>query len=223
MNNSSIYRSYLFEIKLPEPIVVPAGILTVGYAIVLAFDFLLVRNEKKLSKFISPLQLYTLIGLYHFILPILFESKYNFGNISFMLHPWSVAGQIIFLANSNMTAKQWVWNCVKIASCQDESPTTDTNREIRIKGLKKVARGCAKIAFMKIVLDRLLPDDLSILLSYPVFSLDSLYLTYILAFRIYCMVSVSDVITGLVQALFSIRFLDTFDNPFMAYRYIAHY
>lgn len=215
---SSAYPSYLFEIKLPKPIIVPAGTLTLGYAITLAFDYLLVRNEKKFSRYLSPVQLHFMMGVYHFILPIVFASKYDFGNLSFMLHPWSVALQIIFLTNSQLTWKQWLKNIIRIATFLDESPTMETDREIRLKGLKRVARGIAKIAFMKIVLDRLLPDDLSILLSYSVFSLESFYITYVLAFRIYCMTSCSDVLTGLVQSLFLIRFQDAFHNPFVAYR-----
>lgn len=218
-NNSSIYRSYLFEIQLPEPIIVPAGILTFGYALTLGFDYLLVKNEKRLSKYISSSKLFTMIGVYHFILPIVFASKYNFGNISFMLHPWSIAIQIVFLANSNITWNEWLVSLSRIVTSIDDSPTTDTPREIRLKGLKKVVRGCAKFAFMRLVLDKYLPDDLSILLSYPVFSLQSFYITYLLALRIYCMIGISDVLIGIVQGLFLTRIHDSFDNPFFAYRY----
>ncbi|KAI7890153.1 uncharacterized protein EV154DRAFT_256623 [Mucor mucedo] len=216
--SSSPYTSYVVDIHLPPAIIIPPVILTLVYVLVLTIDYVLIKNDAKLASIISPMKLRVLIAVYHFLLPIVFASKYDFGNISFMLQPWTTALQIVFLAKTDLSIKKWVAMLFKVATFQDDSPTTDTSREIRIQGLKKVARGSIKFVFMKLVLDGLLPKDLSDLLGMPVFSPRALFITYVLAFRIYCMMGVTDIIMGLVQCTCLIRFKDIFDNPFMASR-----
>lgn len=216
--SSSPYTSYVVDIHLPPAIIISPVILTLGYALVLTMDYVLIKNDMKLAPIISPMKLRGLIAVYHFLLPIIFASKYDFGNISFMLQPWTTALQIVFLAKSDLSIKKWILMLFKVATFQDDSPTADSSREIRIQGLKKIIRGLAKAAFMKFVLDGLLPHDLSDLLGMPVFSTRSLFITYVLAFRIYCMMGITDIIMGLVQCTCLIRFKDIFDNPFMATR-----
>lgn len=213
------YESYIVDIKLPPPITVHAGVLTIAYILVLILDYLLVKNNAKFSAYITPLQLKTFIATYHFFIPIFFASKYDFGNISFMLQPWTFAAQIVFLSNSSVTLREYIPKLIKIAIFQDDSPTIMTNQQIRLDGLKKIIRGIVKFSFMKIALDGILPDDLSDLLALPFYSPKALFITYILAFRIYCMISLVDIFMGTVQAVFLIRFHDLFDNPFLATRY----
>ncbi|KAI9480670.1 MAG: hypothetical protein EXX96DRAFT_563717 [Benjaminiella poitrasii] len=212
-------ESYIMNIKLPPAVTVPAHILTLGYSLILIIDYILVKNESKLSSIVSQNQLRCIIATYHFVLPIAFASKYDFGNISFMIQPWTLAAQIVFLANSDMTLLgDWLPKLIKTATFQDDRPTTETSMEIRLSGLKKVMRGIAKMSFMKVVLDGLLPEDLSSLLELPFYSPRAWFITYVLAFRIYCMLSVVDIVTGVFQASFLIRFHDIFDSPFIATR-----
>lgn len=212
------YKSYIVDIHLPPAIIVHPLLLSLGYALVLILDFILIKNDTKLALIISPTQLRFLIGAYHFILPILFGTKYDFGNISFMMHPWSTAAQIAFLAKSNIPLTNWLKMLIKTATFQDDSPTTETRTEIRLAGLKKLIRGLTKFVFMKLFLDGVLPKDLSDLLALPFYSPRSIFITYILAVRIYCMLGVTDVLMGLVQSLSLVRFKDVFNNPFIASR-----
>lgn len=182
MVDQQSYKSYIIDIHLPPAIIVDPLLLSLGYALVLIFDFILIKNDTK-----------------HFILPIFFATKYDFGNISFMMHPWSLAAQIVFLAKSELSLTNWLKMLIKTATFQDDSPTTETSTEIRLAGLKKLIRGLAKFVFMKLFLDGVLPVD-------------------ILAVRIYCMLGVTDVLMGVVQSLFLIRFKDVFNNPFIASR-----
>lgn len=218
MSNTSHYTSYVVNIRLPPAITVSPVILTIGYVLALIMDYVLIKNDTKLASIISPTKLRYTIASYHFILPIVFASKYDFANISFMLQPWTTAAQIVFLAKSDLTVKEWISMLFKVATFQDDSPTTDISNEIRIQGIKKMIRGVAKFGFMKIVLDGLLPKDLSDLLSIPFYSPQALFITYVLAVRIYCMMGITDVIMGIVQSLFLVRFKDVFDNPFIASR-----
>lgn len=221
MSNKKQYSSYVVDLQLPPAVIVSPALLTLGYTVVLFMDYILLKNDTKLRNIISPKQLRFFICVFHFILPIIFASKYDFGNISFMLHPWTNAAQIMFLTKSNITFKEWIQMMFKFASFQDESPTTDTPKDIRLAGIKKVVRGIAKFAFMKLVLDGLLPEDLSSLLAIPFYKPQAMFITYILAVRIYCMLGVSDVIMGVVQSLFLIRFQDVFDNPFISSRFVC--
>lgn len=214
----SPYKSYVADIHLPPAIIVSPFVLTFGYALALTMDYVLIKNDTRFAHIISPMKLRCLIAVYHFLLPIIFASKYDFGNISFMLQPWTAALHIVFLAKSDLSIKEWISMLFKLATFQDDDPTTDTPQEIRTKGLKKMLRGLAKFGIMKIVLDGLLPKDLSDLLSMPVFSPRALFITYVLAFRIYCMMGITDVIMGAVQTTCLVRFKDIFDNPFMAKR-----
>lgn len=213
------YASYVVDIKLPPAITVSAGTLTAAYTLVLILDYLLVKNDAKFSAFITPMQLRALIATYHFFIPIFFASKYDFGNISFMLHPWSMAAQIIFLSTSTVTLKEYLQTLLKVALFLDDSPTTRTQQQIRLDGIKKIARGFSKLLFMKIALDGILPDDLSDLLAMPFYSPRAMLITYVLAVRIYCMMSLVDIPMGVLQATLLIRFHDLFDNPFLATRY----
>jgi len=220
MNTSNQrYASYVVDIKLPPAITVSVGTLTTAYALVLILDYLLVKNDAKFSAFVSPMQLRAVIATYHFLIPIFFASKHDFGNITFMLHPWSIAAQIIFLSSSSMTVKEYSQTLLKAAVFLDDSPTTKTHQQIRLDGMKKVVRGLAKLAFMKIALDGILPEDLSDLLALPFYSPRAMFLTYVLAVRIYCMMSIVDIPMGVLQATLLIRFHDLFDNPFLATRY----
>ncbi|CEP10043.1 hypothetical protein [Parasitella parasitica] len=217
METSNIrYESHLVDIKLPPPTTVPVSILTAGYILVLLLDYVLVKNDAKFSPFITPMQLRVFIATYHFLIPMFFASKYDFGNISFMLQPWSLAAQVVYLSKSSVTLKEYLPRLIKIATFQDDRPTTKTNWQIRLDGLKKIARGAAKFSFMKIALDGILPQDLSDLLGMPFYTPKALFITYVLAFRIYCMMSLSDVIMGATQSMFLIRFHDLFDNPFLS-------
>ncbi|KAL9540171.1 hypothetical protein MBANPS3_009838 [Mucor bainieri] len=210
------YASYIVDIKLPPAITVPAGTLTVVYTLVLILDYALVKNDAKFSAFITPMQLRALIATYHFLIPIFFASKYDFGNISFMLHPWSMAAQIIFLSTSSVTLKEYLQTLFKVALFLDDSPTTKTQQQIRLEGVQKIVRGFAKLVFMKVALDGILPDDLSDLLGMPFYSPRAMFITYVLAVRIYCMMSLVDIPMGVLQATLLIRFHDLFDNPFLA-------
>ncbi|KAL7314235.1 hypothetical protein PS15m_005833 [Mucor circinelloides] len=210
------YASYVVDIKLPPAITVSVGTLTTAYAFVLILDYLLVKNDAKFSAFVSPVQLRVVIATYHFLIPIFFASKHDFGNITFMLHPWSIAAQIIFLSTSSVTVKEYSQTLLKAAVFLDDSATTKTHQQIRLDGVKKVARGLAKLAFMKIALDGILPEDLSDLLALPFYSPRAMFLTYVLAVRIYCMMSIVDIPMGALQATLLIRFHDLFDNPFLA-------
>lgn len=218
MKENAPYGSYVVDFSLPPAIIVSPIYLTVGYILTFILDYFLIKNDTKLASIISPSKLRYCIGIYHFILPILFASKYDFANISFMLHPWSTAAQIVFLAKSDLVFKDWITMFWKIASFQDDSPTTSTSNEIRLQGLKKSMRGLLKIGFMKLFLDGLLPPDLSDLLALPFYSPQALFITYILAVRIYCMAGITDVIMGIVQSISLIRFGDLFDKPFLASR-----
>ncbi|KAI9269588.1 hypothetical protein EDC94DRAFT_599309 [Helicostylum pulchrum] len=216
MSSNSLYKSYVVDIILPPAIIVSPITLTIGYTLTFILDYFLMKHDTKLSSFISPTKLRYAIGIYHFLLPTLFASKYDFGNISFMLHPWSTAAQVVFLAKANLPVKDWIIMFFKTVTFQDDSLTNKTANEIRIDGLKKAARGLLKFAFMKIFLDGLLPKDLSDLLSLPFYSPKALFITYILAVRIYCMLGVTDIVMGIAQSLSLIRFKDVFDNPFIA-------
>ncbi|KAK4520542.1 uncharacterized protein ATC70_006419 [Mucor velutinosus] len=210
------YASYVVDIKLPPAITVPAGTLTAAYTLVLTLDYVLVKNDAKFSAIITPMQLRALIAIYHFLIPIIFASKYNFGNISFMLYPWSMAAQIIFLSTSSVTLKEYLQTLFKVVLFLDDSPTAKTHQQIRFDGVKKIARGFAKMLFMKFALDGVLPDDLSDLLAMPFYSPRAMFITYVLAVRIYCMMSLVDILMGVLQATLLIRFHDLFDNPFLA-------
>jgi hypothetical protein len=218
VDSNELYDSYIADFKLPPAILVPPVTLAIGYMLVLSLDYILIRNDTKFASIISPTQLRLFIFTYHFMLPILFETKHKFLNISYMLQPWSLALQIVFLAKSNLTLKDWISMLFKTATFQDDSPNIETASEIRKKGFKKILRGVTKILFMKIVLDRLLPRDFSDLLGMPYFDPKALFITYVLAVRIYCMMGISDVIMGIIQSISLIRFKDIFNNPFIASR-----
>ncbi|KAI7903750.1 uncharacterized protein BX663DRAFT_433542 [Cokeromyces recurvatus] len=133
-----------------------------------------------------------------------------------MLQPWALAAQIVFFTNSSITLKDWLSKLIKISTFQDDTPTTETDMEIRLNGLKKMIRGIIKTAFMKVVLDSLLPDNIASLLAIPFYKPKACFITFILALRIYCMISVVDIITGVIQTIFLIRFNDIFNNPLLA-------
>jgi Na+-transporting NADH:ubiquinone oxidoreductase subunit NqrE len=215
------YESHFVDLYLPPATIVPVEILILGYTLLLLLDYVLIKNDEKIARVISPKLLRFIIATYHFLVPIFFASKYDFGNISFMIHPWTTAAQIVFLTKSDMSFGDWIPFVIKVATFQDDSPTTDTPREIRLKGLQKVARGIAKFAFMKVALDGILPEDLSDLLALPFYSPKAMFITYVLALRIYCMLSTVDIIMGFTQAVFLIRFNDLFDNPFLATRSVT--
>lgn len=219
MQDNPKYESYIVDFYLPEAIIVDAKILILGYTALLILDYILIKNDAKIARVIHPKLLRLIIATYHFFIPIFFASKYDFGNISFMLHPWSTAAQIVYLTKSKMGFTDWLTMMIKTVTFQDDSPTTDSPREIRLKGLQKVVRGVAKYVFMKVALDGILPPDLSDLLALPFYSSKAMFITYILAVRIYCMMSCVDIIMGFMQAVFMIRFNDIFDNPFLATRY----
>jgi hypothetical protein len=218
MESNPKYGSYIVDFYLPPAMIVPVEILTLGYTCLLLLDYVLIKNDTKIARVISPKTLRLIIATYHFLVPIFFASKFDFGNISFMLHPWTTATQIVFLGKSNLSFKDWISMMVKVATFQDVSPTTDTPRQIRVKGLEKVGRGIAKFEFMKVALDGILPADLSDLLALPFYSPKAMFITYVLAVRIYCMLSSVDIIMGFTQAVFLIRFNDLFDNPFLSTR-----
>ncbi|KAI8971360.1 hypothetical protein BDB01DRAFT_699167, partial [Pilobolus umbonatus] len=116
-----------------------------------------------------------------------------------------------------LSFRQWLPVAIKLNTFQDENTeTAHTDSDIRTAGFKKMMRGIAKISFIKFILIQLYPSDISDLLSMPIFSLKGLFLTYILAFRIYCMMGLSDVVMGIVQMATAIRFKDIFDNPFIS-------
>lgn len=213
------YASYVVDVKLPPATTVPAGTLTAAYTLVLVLDYVLVKNDAKFSAFITPMQLRALIAIYHFFIPIFFASKYDFGNISFMLHPWSMAAQIIFLSTSSVPLTEYLQTLLKVTLFLDDSPSAKTQKQIRLDGVKKIARGFAKLLFMKVALDGILPKDLSDLLAMPFYSPRAMFITYVLAVRIYCMMSIVDILMGVLQATLLIRFHDLFDNPFLATRY----
>lgn len=218
----SYQHSYVTYIKLPSTKVLPVPSLVAMYSLTLVIDYLLVRNEKRLSSIIPPFLLRSLIGVYHFILPLYFDSKYEIANISFMLQPWIYAIQIFFLTESGISLREWIPMMIKIGTFQDETPNTLSNNDVRLGGMKKLLRGTAKLVFMRLVLDQFLPKDLSIILHYPVYNPKAMFLTYVLAMRIYCMMSLVDVLMGLLQIVFLVRFQDLFDNPFMSSRYVTN-
>lgn len=218
VNSNEVYDSYIVDFKLPPATIILPIPLAFIYLSVLCLDYVLIRNDTKLASIISPTQLRLLIFGCHFMLPILFETKHKFLNISYMLQPWSLALQVVFLAKSDLTFKNWLLMLLKTATFQDDSPTSEAPHEIRKKGFEKTLRGVAKYVFMKIVLDRVLPKDYTDLLAMPFFDPKALFFTYIFAVRIYCMMGLSDLIMGIIQSIFLIRFKDIFDNPFIASR-----
>ncbi|KAI8977401.1 hypothetical protein BDF20DRAFT_836210 [Mycotypha africana] len=221
--------SYVTYLRLPTPVILPVQTLAFIYMGVLFFDYFLIKTVPTTTRQ-TKIILHVFIATYHFILPIFIASKYDFGNISFMVQPWILAAQIIYLANKKQIAdiksnknstlvafKGWITQLVKIATFQDESKANLSKQQIRIRGLKKTVRGLAKFAFMKLLLDPvILPKNLSTILKYPFYSFKALYLTYALGWKIYCMMSVTDIIMGVAQAITLIRFNDVFDNPFMS-------
>ncbi|ORY98894.1 hypothetical protein BCR43DRAFT_488342 [Syncephalastrum racemosum] len=217
-----------FEMDLPGPIIVDAAYLVGFYAVILACDYFLLRYEAKVP--LSRVQLRVVLAIVHSLLPMAVVSPWAPYNLFFAAMPWFYVSYTAILPVDRLSCREWLYSfyAVLLDIPDDErrriafahnaqlGSGTDDPMAARKAGLVKLIRGAFKFWFMKHVIDRILPEDYTVLLRLPWFSAGSLMLTVVLGIKAYLMLGVVDLGLGLEQCVLGVPLIDLQDSPILS-------
>ncbi|KAI8968133.1 hypothetical protein BDB01DRAFT_824969 [Pilobolus umbonatus] len=162
------------DISLPSGYAVPPIELSLMYVLVLYLEFLFLRTTR---------WRYGII-IIHLVLPLMFECSVSWLTMFFMGLPWCFASFLSVMSIAYV-------------------PTTDSDWQIRKRGVAKIGLGLLKLT------DRML--------SYPWLSGYSLMCTGLFGIKGYLFLGVVDVCMGIHQVLLAVNYIDVFDSPIISY------
>ncbi|KAI8978132.1 hypothetical protein BDB01DRAFT_800895 [Pilobolus umbonatus] len=187
------------DISLPSGYAVPPIELSLMYVLVLYLEFLFLRTTR---------WRYGII-IIHLVLPLMFECSVSWLTMFFMGLPWCFASFLVFSPPD--TISEWMKSVMSIAYV----PTTDSDWQIRKRGVAKIGLGLLKLSGLWIV-DPYLPVA-DRMLSYPWLSGYSLMCTGLFGIKGYLFLGVVDVCMGIHQVLLAVNYIDVFDSPIISY------
>lgn len=202
----------LLDITLPQPYVIPTLQLTGLYTCMLGFDYILLRNKKKLV-FISKNSLRVGMTVAHAIVPLTVVSPIPVNNVAFAAIPWFLASYSAYLPTENFSLKQWLQ--ALYGTIVDRKANI---QNVHRMGIVKSLRGVVKLAILYFGVEPLLPTMPDEMLKYPWFSQKSLSDTFLFGLKAYLILGAVDITTGLAQANTGWCMIDMFDSPLLSTR-----
>lgn len=215
----------IVDIDLPAPIILPCPQLFSLHLSLFCIDYLVSSHEDRIvPTILHGARLRVILAMIHFLVPMAFACPNFYINGMLTGAPWFIASKIVQHASKKDTKSSFsIIQLVQSITSMHPSKTT-TNQEqvlIRIQGLAKVSRGIFKWAFMKSMIDPHIPSNYGpLLLAMPYWSLYSLWITALLGVKVYCLCGLSDLSFGFQQFLLGISFMDMFNSPLLAHRYV---
>ncbi|KAI8150420.1 hypothetical protein BJV82DRAFT_587134 [Fennellomyces sp. T-0311] len=201
----------IIDVTLPPPILIPEFYYVSIHLALLWLDHWAIRHMQPILGFIA---IRTLLVLAHIAIPLTFASPSEMLSGSLVGMPWYTATYIVHFADKGLGFRESIVSVGGTLHVFQESPTED---HIRTQGLAKIARGVFKWAFMKTVIDPWLPDHFSQrLLALPYWSIESLWLTALIGIKVYLLMGLVDIGTGLLQSVMRVPMIDIFDSPILA-------
>ncbi|KAI9493380.1 hypothetical protein BDB00DRAFT_378603 [Zychaea mexicana] len=203
----------VIDVTLPPQIVVPDLYLVTGHALMLWFDYLAVRH---LQPIIGAIRLRLFLAAIHISIPLVFACPSELLNNTLLGTPWYAASYIVYFADKNFSFRESLANVGSTLLVFQENQ--QATGYVRIQGLAKIARGVFKWALMKSLVDPWLPHGYSQrLLAIPYWSWESLWLTALIGFKVYCIMGLADIGVGSIQCTLGVPIYDIFDSPILAH------
>ncbi|KAG1502297.1 hypothetical protein G6F46_003081 [Rhizopus delemar] len=199
--------SPLLNLRLPDPIVIPALPLTGLYVCMLGTDYILLRYQRTVSK----TQLRVAITTAHALVPLVVASPSSPANVAFATVPWFVASYSAGLPLDTFSVKEWTRAIFETVI--DRSPVEGN---VYVQGLVKTGRGILKLLILVYGVQPLLPSRPDLMLRYPWFSKTSLIHTFLFGLDAYLIMGFLDMAAGVVQVMTGLKMEDMFDSPFLA-------
>ncbi|KAI8578434.1 hypothetical protein K450DRAFT_246774 [Umbelopsis ramanniana AG] len=194
-------------LRLPDAHVVSPTRLILLHTLLPTVDLYLLRSSPRSRTLRS-----CLIG-YHALLPLLLTSNHPAIDLFLVPTPIYVCAQNMSLPAPLPPVKDIVLSLCSVML--EPNPPPDSTR-IRQRGVLKMARGALKYG-IKLLLVPLLSNEQD-LLQLPFYSPLSIGNTLGYGAVLYCIVgSVTDVVTGLAQAIMNKDLMELMDNPYFAY------
>lgn len=221
----------LIDVDLFEPLVVPASQLLLFYTALVAFDYLLLRNEPHLPLTGIPLRI--LLAIIHAFIPLAIVSPYAPYNLFFAACPWFIVSFTAALPTSRLSFSQYlnafyavvldVTDDERLKMAQGQSENFGGSAALdpvgtRVRGLLKIGLGIGKWMLVTRCVDPLLPEKYSVLFSYSWLDPKSLALTLLLGIKAYLLLGVTDIGCGIEQMILGVRMVDLFHSPIISSR-----
>ncbi|KAG1223836.1 hypothetical protein G6F35_004407 [Rhizopus arrhizus] len=201
--------SPLLNLRLPDPIVIPALPLTGLYVCMLGTDYILLKYQRTVTK----TQLRVAITTAHALVPLVIASPSSPANVAFATVPWFVASYSAGLPLDAFSVKEWTRAIFETVI--DRSPVEGN---VYVQGLVKTGRGILKLLILVYGVQPLLPSKPDLMLRYPWFSKTSLICTFLFGLDAYLIMGFMDMAAGIVQVMTGLKMEDMFDSPFLATR-----
>ncbi|KAI9244134.1 hypothetical protein BDA99DRAFT_610260 [Phascolomyces articulosus] len=216
------------HITVPAPIVVRTPVLLGIYGGLLTLDYVAFKFQNKLPLGKVPLRM-ALMSI-HTTIPLVFASSSVGANLFFIAVPWFYVTYSSVIPVEKYSFREWLdsLQCLLLDASPEKRwllatrkiPTLKLSKEeqyeARIKGVVRIVRGIGKLIIMKYLVDPLLPDPLSSVLTLPWLHPTSLLSTLLFGCKAYFFLGVADIGTGIQQMSLGVPSIDLFNSPMIA-------
>ncbi|KAI7852135.1 hypothetical protein BDC45DRAFT_485835 [Circinella umbellata] len=217
-----------FRIIVPPAIVVRTPVLIGIYGGLMTLDYVAFKNQKNIP--LSKNQLRLLLMGVHTAIPLTLSSPRIGANLFFITLPWFYVAYSSAIPVEKYTYCEWLdsLQCLLLDAPGDKRwmlatrkiPKLELSEQeqqgARIRGVTRIARGIGKFIMMKLIVDPLLPKQLSSILSLPWLHPNSLFSTLLFGCKAYLFLGVADIGTGIQQLLLGVPSIDLFNFPMIA-------